>query len=113
MFRRSIEHEEYHFSIFRINFLIPMTPVSKTDKTGEEKENLYFSSIVIFLKSEDRFRGRFLRNFTHEKYQLDHNSSILQNGGMCLIDSLDRDNRTPLHYAAAKGSLEVGRKILV
>ena len=30
-----------------------------------------------------------------------------------MIDSLDRDNRTPLHYAAAKGSLEVGRKILV
>ena len=25
-----------------------------------------------------------------------------------MIDSLDRDNRTPLHYAAAKGSLEVG-----
>ena len=41
-----------------------MTPVSKTDKTGEEKENLYFSSIVIFLKSEGRFRGRFLGNLT-------------------------------------------------
>ena len=26
---------------------------------------------------------------------------------MALIDSLDRENRTPLHYAAAKGSLEV------
>lgn len=39
-----------------------MTPVSKTDKTGEEKENLYLSSIVIFLKSEGRFRGIFLRN---------------------------------------------------
>ena len=58
----SIEHEEYNFLIFRINFLIPMTPVSKTDKIGEEKKNLYFNSIVIFLKSEGRFRGRFLGN---------------------------------------------------
>lgn len=37
---------------------------------------------------------------------------ILENGGMCLIDSLDRDNRTPLHYAAAKGSLEILQKLL-
>lgn len=37
---------------------------------------------------------------------------IFENGGMCLIDSLDRDNRTPLHYAAAKGSLEILQKLL-
>lgn len=42
--------------------------VFKIDKIGEEKENLYFSSIVIFLKLEGRFWGRFLRNFIYEKY---------------------------------------------
>ena len=30
-----------------------------------------------------------------------------QNGGECLLDSRDKDGKTPLHYAAAKGNIEV------
>ena len=30
-----------------------------------------------------------------------------KNGGKDLIDSLDKENRTPIHYAASKGSLQV------
>ncbi|XP_078348823.1 transient receptor potential cation channel subfamily A member 1-like isoform X2 [Oculina patagonica] len=37
---------------------------------------------------------------------------ILKNGGKELIDSLDRDSRTPIHYAAAKGSREIVQKLL-
>jgi len=37
---------------------------------------------------------------------------ILKNGGKDLIDSLDKDNRTPIHYAAAKGSYEIVQKLL-
>lgn len=37
---------------------------------------------------------------------------ILKNGGRDLINSLDKDNRTPIHYAAAKGSYEIVQKLL-
>lgn len=32
-----------------------------------------------------------------------------QNGGKDLINSTDKENRTPLHYAASKGSLQVSQ----
>ena len=54
-------------------------------------------------KSDDEQR----LEYTAEVLMLIFFRCILQNEGEGLINNVDRDDRTPLHYAAAKGSFQV------